>query len=109
MVDNNQTNNYVKTNDPNRSIDYPSLTRLQSIMHIDMMNSYVYRFSIPGNIALVAGSIIDVQISSFQRKELDIILSGKVLITSVTHVISGNGTYKQSIETAKDSFITGDV
>ena len=109
MVDNNQTNTYVDTNDPNRSIDHSSLTRLQNILHIDMMNSYVYKFSIPGNIALVAGSIIDVQISSFQRKELDIILSGKVLITSVTHVISGNGTYKQSIETAKDSFITGDA
>ena len=109
MVDNNQTNTYVDTNDPNRSIDHSSLTRLQNILHIDMMNSYVYKFSIPGNIALVAGSIIDVQISSPQRKELDIILSGKVLITSVTHVISGNGTYKQSIETAKDSFITGDI
>ena len=109
MVDNNQTHTYVTKYNPNRSIDHSSLTRLQSIMHIDMLNSYVYNFSIPGNIALVAGSIIDVQISSFQRKELDIILSGKVLITSVTHVISGNGTYKQSIETAKDSFITGDA
>ena len=109
MVDNNQSNSYVQTNDPDRAIDHSSLTRLQSNMHIDMLNSYVYRFSIPGNIALLAGNVIDIEISSPMRKDSDIILSGKVLITSVTHMLSGNGTYKQAIETTKDSFIDGDL
>ena len=104
---NNQRNDYIKANNSDISIDHSNITRLSRIIQSSMMDSYTYKFDIPGNIALVPSNVINVEIPSTSG-EIDIILSGNVLITSISHTISGDGSYKQTIETLKDSF-SGDI
>ena len=104
---NNQRNDYIKANNSDISIDHSNITRLSRIIQSSMMDSYTYKFDIPGNIALVPSNVINVEIPSTSG-EIDIILSGNVLITSISHTISGDGSYKQTIETIKDSF-SGDI
>ena len=86
---------------------HSNITILSRIIQSSMMDSYTYKFDIPGNIALVPSNVINVEIPSTSG-EIDIILSGNVLITSISHTISGDGSYKQTIETIKDSF-SGDI
>lgn len=104
MVVDNEQNDYVKSFDPNLLATEPHLMRLRNIIQNSIMDAYVYKIKIPGNIALVPSSVIKVNIPSMgDGGNMDSILSGNVLITSVNHFIASDGLYKQTLETIKDS------
>ena len=104
-VTNNEKNEYVKSFDPNMITIESSKTRLRSIIQTSMMDAYVCRITIPGNISLLPSTIINVSFPSRIDGEVDPLLSGNALITSVNHLITGGGSYKQTIETLMDSHI----
>ena len=99
-------NDYVKANQSNMRVDFSSKTRLRNKIQRSMIDAYAFRLTIPGNILLYPSNIIHLNIASNVTGEGDMMLSGNVLVTSVTHVISGaERTYKQIVETTKDSHI----
>ena len=97
-------NDYVKTNQSDMTVDFSSRTRLRNKIQNSMIDAYAFKLIIPGNILLYPSNIIHLNIISNLTGEKDIMLSGNVLVTSITHIISNaDRTYKQVIETAKDS------
>jgi len=105
MVEGNEKNEYVKSFDPNMLAVESSKTRLRNIIQNSMMDAYVYRIKIPGNISILPSTVINVEFPSSETEGVDPIISGNVLVTSVNHLITGGGLYKQTIETVKDSHI----
>ena len=105
MVEGNEKNEYVKSFDPNMLAVESNKTRLRNIIQNSMMDAYVYRIKIPGNISILPSTVINVEFPSSETEGVDPIISGNVLVTSVNHLITGGGLYKQTIETVKDSHI----
>lgn len=68
------------------------------------------RIIIPGDTNITCGIIIDcefpnlTQVQDKRNTHADKFLSGRYLIKSVTHVLSGMSSYKQTLELCKDSF-----
>ena len=86
------------------TVDFSSRTRLRNKIQNSMIDAYAFKLIIPGNILLYPSNVIHLNIISNLTGEKDIMLSGNVLVTSITHIISGaERTYKQVIETTKDS------
>ena len=97
-------NDYVKANQSDMTVDFSSRTRLRNKIQNSMIDAYAFKLIIPGNILLYPSNVIHLNIISNLTGEKDIMLSGNVLVTSITHIISGaERTYKQVIETTKDS------
>ncbi len=97
-------NNYVKSNQPKMRVDFSSRTRLRNKIQNSMIDAYVFKLVIPGNVLLYPSNVIHLNITSNLTGSKDNMLSGNVLITSITHIISGaERTYKQIVETTKDS------
>ena len=97
-------NDYVKTNQSDMTVDFSSRTRLRNKIQNSMIDAYAFKLIIPGNILLYPSNVIHLNIISNLTGEKDIMLSGNVLVTSITHIISNaDRTYKQVVETAKDS------
>ena len=101
-------NTYVKNNQSDMNIELSSKTRLKRIIQNNMLDAYVFKLVIPGNIILHPSNIININITSNRSGEEDNMLSGKVMITSIAHVIGGaSRTYRQVLETVKDSHNRG--
>jgi hypothetical protein len=101
-------NTYVKNNQSDMNVELSSKTRLRRIIQNNMLDAYVFKLVIPGNITLHPSNIININITSNRSREEDNMLSGKVMITSIAHVIGGaSRTYRQVLETVKDSHNRG--
>ena len=101
-------NAYVENNQSDMNVELSSKTRLKRIIQNNMLDAYVFRLVIPGNILLHPSNIININITSNRSGEEDNMLSGKVMITSIAHVIGGaSRTYRQVLETVKDSHNRG--
>ena len=98
------TNSYVKSNEPDMRVAYSSTTGLRNKIQNRMIDAYTFKLIIPGNILLYPSNVIHLNVTSNLTREQDRMLSGNVLVTSITHIISNaDRTYKQVVETTKDS------
>ena len=85
-------------------VDFSSRTRLRNKIQNSMIDAYAFKLVIPVNMLLYPSNVIHLNITSNLTGSKDNMLSGNVLITSITHIISGaERTYKQIVETTKDS------
>ena len=85
-------------------VAYSSTTGLRNKIQNRMIDAYTFKLIIPGNILLYPSNVIHLNVTSNLTREQDRMLSGNVLVTSITHIISNaDRTYKQVVETTKDS------
>ena len=100
-------NTYVENNQSDMSVDFSSRTRLRNKIQNYMIDAYVFKLIIPGNMLLYPSNVIHLNIISNLTGDKDNMLSGNVMVTSITHIISGaERTYKQIVETTKDSHMS---
>lgn len=96
-------NDYISESHSDMNIELTSETRLKRRLQLSMMNSYVLNMTIPGNVLLFIGDVIDIESTNTNTDKRSNMLSGNSLVTGITHIMSGNRIYKQRVETVKDS------
>lgn len=97
-------NEYVNEYQPDMHIELTSQTRLKRRIQLQMLNSYVINMTVPGNVLLFVGDVIEISAKSNQTKVPNSMISGRSIVTGITHLITAsNRVYKQRIETVKDS------
>lgn len=101
-------NSYVSGHDSSIIPDQSSFYRLRRRIQTQSFNNHVLNISIPGNALLFVGDVIDIEIPSPSNKtdeNTHRTISGKNLVSAITHVFTGARAYMQRVETIKDSLI----
>ena len=81
---------------------------LPRAMHMTMLNNFKIRVTLPGDIELKAGDVVEYEFPMFESankagKKLDKKRTGKYLVTSVNHKFSED-VFESVIELSSDSF-----
>lgn len=100
---------YITSHDSNFKPDISSQYRARRRVQTLMFASYIVEIAITGNPLLYVGDVIEINyparaIQGEQRQHN--MMSGRGVVTSITHVFGNNGNYAQRVETVKDSLIT---
>lgn len=100
-------NEYIRQREGNMNVELTSQVALRRRLQLQSYNNNIFSITIPGNIFLFVGDVIDIDMKIVINNELrrHRTLSGNTLITSITHVITRGGKYYQRLETSKDSNI----
>jgi len=77
-------------------------------MHMSLLNHFRIQITIPGDIELKAGDIVEYEFPAFESaetggKKLDKARTGKYLVASINHKFNGD-TYESIVELVADSF-----
>lgn len=77
-------------------------------MHMSLLNHFKIQITIPGDIELKAGDIVEYEFPSFESanaggKKLDKARTGKYLVASINHKFGGD-TFESIVELVADSF-----
>jgi hypothetical protein len=102
-----KNNQYILDRDPFMQTELTSETSVRRRLQLQSYNNNVFSILISGNPFLFVGDVInvDMNISLNGNERKHRTLSGNTLITSISHVIQRSGTYRQRLETSKDSNI----
>lgn len=77
-------------------------------MHMTLLNHFRIQITIPGDIELKAGDVVNYEFPAFESaneegKQLDKARSGKYLVSSINHKFNGD-TFESIVELVSDSF-----
>lgn len=101
---------YVAINDTasekSNDIKYWMLPRA---MHISLLNHFKIQITIPGDVALKAGDVVEYEFPMFESaktggKKLDKARTGKYLVASINHKLSNDSRFESVVELVADSF-----
>lgn len=107
-TENIQDSDYVKSHDSSIVPEQSSLFRMKRRIQNQSFSNYVLNMSIPGNALLFVGDVIEIDMVAAANKRderRNRMISGKNLVSSITHVLTGSRGYIQRIETVKDSVV----
>lgn len=103
-------NAYVADNHSDLIPDISSQFRARRLIQNLMFSNYVINMSITGNALLFIGDVIDIDmVASANKKEerQHKTISGKTMVTAITHLLGRGRMYMQRVETVKDSLAQG--
>lgn len=82
---------------------------LPRAMHMSLLNHFKLKITIPGDVALKAGDIVEYEFPMFESaktggKQIDKARTGKYLVASINHKLSNDSRFESIVELVSDSF-----